>query len=131
MVRPRKIRPAGPNRRIVAEFNGDRAVDVQRLEAEIGITGRSQQSRDQQLVDVALLALILVIQQARQALACNYPSHSEITNFIGASMKVPAIPYSVLANAEEMERTHGGETRPSGAAAHTPNHERHALAPEA
>ena len=103
MVRPRKILPTGPSRRIVAEYNGDRAVDVQRLEAEIGITGRSQQSRDQQLMDVALLALILVIQQARQALACNYPSHIEVANFIGASMTTSATPYSVLASADELE----------------------------
>jgi len=104
MVRPRKSRPAEPARRMVAEFSGDRAVDVQRLQAEIGVSGRSQQARDQEFVDIALLALIYVIQQVRRELACNYPCTTEIAKFISESLDQPATPYSVLTQVDAIDK---------------------------
>ncbi len=99
MPRPRKPVYDGPKRRLVAEFVSDQAVDVSRLEAEIAISGRSQQARDQQLVSLAIGALIVVTDQVRQQNKTRYPSAVEIHDYI--IQHTPELPaaYSVLAEA--------------------------------
>jgi len=101
MPRPKKPVHDGPKRRLVAEFVSDQAVDVSRLEAEIAITGRSQQARDQQLVSLAIGALIVVADQVRQQNKTRYPNAIEIHDYI--RQHTPDLPaaYSALTESRQ------------------------------
>ena len=96
MPRPKKPAHDGPKRRIVAEFVSDQAVDVSRLEAELAISGRSQQARDQQFISLAIGALIVIVDEIRNSSNVRFPCAQEVHSYIQARKPACPPPYSVI-----------------------------------